>query len=89
MAWKNRYKLDFKIEPNDQETVTIDIDPKDPLGGDFGAYIVPNPLTPGGELRIDWQAKRRKADNSVTYVVAFTNIGTVPTEVDFAGGGLN
>jgi hypothetical protein len=51
-------------------------------------YIAPNPLSPGGFLRIDNQSKKINDDGSVVYYLTFTNIGSVATNVNFQGGGL-
>ncbi len=58
-------------------------------GSDPGPlYIIPNPLNPGGFLRIDNEYKKLNNDGSVQYFITFTNIGTVATNVNFQGGGL-
>jgi hypothetical protein len=56
------------------------------FGPDPGVvYIVPNPLNPGGILRIDAQAKVLNNDGSVSYWVWFTNLGNVTTNFNFQG----
>jgi hypothetical protein len=51
-------------------------------------HIVPNPLNPGGLLRIDELSKEQLAGGSVRYRVFYTNIGSVATNLNFQGGGL-
>jgi hypothetical protein len=58
-------------------------------GSNPGAqHIVPNPLNPGGFLRIDELSKKLETNGSVTYVVVYTNVGSVATNVNFQGGGV-
>jgi hypothetical protein len=84
VEWKNRGKLPRKINPGEKATSNIDFEAGHPGGGGGAVYIVPNPLTAGGELQINSRSKLKKDDGSVSYVVTFTNIGKVATEVDFA-----
>ena len=51
-------------------------------------FVVPNPLNPGGNLRVNNRSKVRNNDGSVVYYVNFTNVGNVATNVNFQGGGL-
>ena len=59
------------------------------FGSDPGPqWIVANPISPGGLIRTDNFLKRLEPGGGVTYFINFTNVGNVPTNVNFQGGGL-
>lgn len=59
------------------------------FGSDPGPeWIVANPISPGGLIRTDNFQKRLESGGGVTYFINFTNVGNVPTNVNFQGGKL-
>jgi hypothetical protein len=88
MTWKSVPGKIKNIKPGQTITEEFNFDKNDPGDGPQGQVIIPNPKENGGWLQINSQSKRLNPDGSVSYFVTYTNIGTVATDVDFAGGTL-